>query len=68
MDTSDKIMEPQSQNLKTTPPLTLERFHISEEYGFLLPNPLVRIEAWSTFLKMLICVLICLVDVVIKKV
>ncbi|XP_020933394.1 indoleamine 2,3-dioxygenase 2 isoform X1 [Sus scrofa] len=33
-------MEPQSQNLKTTPPLTLERFHISEEYGFLLPNPL----------------------------
>ncbi|XP_058381385.1 indoleamine 2,3-dioxygenase 2 [Diceros bicornis minor] len=33
-------MEPQSQNLKTTPSLSLGRFHISEDYGFLLPNPL----------------------------
>ncbi|XP_045315658.1 indoleamine 2,3-dioxygenase 2 [Leopardus geoffroyi] len=33
-------MEPQSQNLKTIPLLSLGRFHISEEYGFLLPNPL----------------------------
>ncbi|XP_014592025.1 indoleamine 2,3-dioxygenase 2 [Equus caballus] len=33
-------MEPQSQDLKTTPSLSLERFHISEDYGFLLPNPL----------------------------
>ncbi|XP_055272252.1 indoleamine 2,3-dioxygenase 2 [Moschus berezovskii] len=33
-------MEPQSQNLKTAPFLTLGRFHISEDYGFLLPNPL----------------------------
>ncbi|XP_059857383.1 indoleamine 2,3-dioxygenase 2 isoform X2 [Delphinus delphis] len=33
-------MEPQSQNLKTAPSLTLGRFHISEDYGFLLPNPL----------------------------
>ncbi|KAB0373609.1 hypothetical protein FD755_015268 [Muntiacus reevesi] len=34
-------MEPQSQNLKTAPFLTLGRFHISEDYGFLLPNPLM---------------------------
>nr|XP_010956504.1 indoleamine 2,3-dioxygenase 2 isoform X1 [Camelus bactrianus] len=33
-------MEPQSPNLKTTPSLTLGRFHISEDYGFLLPSPL----------------------------
>ncbi|KAM8784393.1 indoleamine 2,3-dioxygenase 2 isoform 2-T2 [Rhynchonycteris naso] len=33
-------MELQSQNLKTTPSLSLEKFHISEDYGFLLPNPL----------------------------
>uniref|UniRef100_A0A8C0JN65 Indoleamine 2,3-dioxygenase 2 n=1 Tax=Canis lupus dingo TaxID=286419 RepID=A0A8C0JN65_CANLU len=33
-------MEPPSQNLKTTPLLSLRRFHISEDYGFLLPNPL----------------------------
>ncbi|XP_032474472.1 indoleamine 2,3-dioxygenase 2 isoform X4 [Phocoena sinus] len=33
-------MEPQSQDLKTAPFLTLGRFHISEDYGFLLPNPL----------------------------
>ncbi|EPY82266.1 hypothetical protein CB1_000667001 [Camelus ferus] len=39
-DTSNKIMEPQSPNLKTTPSLTLGRFHISEDYGFLLPSPL----------------------------
>ncbi|XP_004468747.2 indoleamine 2,3-dioxygenase 2 isoform X2 [Dasypus novemcinctus] len=34
-------MEPQNQNLKTTLPLSLGRFHISEDYGFLLPNPLM---------------------------
>nr|XP_031547408.1 indoleamine 2,3-dioxygenase 2 isoform X2 [Vicugna pacos] len=34
-------MEPQSPNLKTTPSLTLGRFHISEDYGFLLPSPLM---------------------------
>lgn len=33
-------MESPSQNLKTTPLLSLGRFHISEDYGFLLPNPL----------------------------
>uniref|UniRef100_A0A286XXU0 Indoleamine 2,3-dioxygenase 2 n=1 Tax=Cavia porcellus TaxID=10141 RepID=A0A286XXU0_CAVPO len=33
-------MEPERQNLKTTLPLCLGRYHISEEYGFLLPNPL----------------------------
>ncbi|XP_012512601.1 PREDICTED: indoleamine 2,3-dioxygenase 2 [Propithecus coquereli] len=33
-------MEPLRQNVKTTLPLSLGRYHISEEYGFLLPNPL----------------------------
>ncbi|XP_036733376.1 indoleamine 2,3-dioxygenase 2 isoform X1 [Manis pentadactyla] len=33
-------MELPSQNLKTPLLLTLGRFHISEDYGFLLPNPL----------------------------
>ncbi|KAM5278219.1 indoleamine 2,3-dioxygenase 2 [Hipposideros larvatus] len=33
-------MEFRSHNLKTTPLLSLGRFHISEDYGFLLPNPL----------------------------
>ncbi|XP_019597696.2 indoleamine 2,3-dioxygenase 2 isoform X2 [Rhinolophus sinicus] len=33
-------MELRSRNLKTTPSLSLGRFHISEDYGFLLPNPL----------------------------
>ncbi|XP_053434624.1 indoleamine 2,3-dioxygenase 2 isoform X3 [Nycticebus coucang] len=33
-------MEPQRQSTKTELPLSLGRFHISEEYGFLLPNPL----------------------------
>uniref|UniRef100_A0A452R6K5 Indoleamine 2,3-dioxygenase 2 n=1 Tax=Ursus americanus TaxID=9643 RepID=A0A452R6K5_URSAM len=33
-------MENPSQNLKTAPVLSLRRFHISEDYGFLLPNPL----------------------------
>ncbi|XP_022354603.1 indoleamine 2,3-dioxygenase 2 [Enhydra lutris kenyoni] len=33
-------MEPPSRNMKTTPLLSLGRFHISEDYGFLLPNPL----------------------------
>lgn len=43
-DTSNQIMELPSQNLKTTPSLSLGRFHISEDCGFLLPNPLVSIE------------------------
>ncbi|XP_034503551.1 indoleamine 2,3-dioxygenase 2 isoform X1 [Ailuropoda melanoleuca] len=34
-------MENPSQNLKTAPLLSLRRFHISEDYGFLLPNPLM---------------------------
>ncbi|XP_023573086.1 indoleamine 2,3-dioxygenase 2 isoform X2 [Octodon degus] len=38
--TWSKTMEPQRQNLKTTLPLCLGRYQISEEYGFLLPNPL----------------------------
>nr|XP_044987372.1 indoleamine 2,3-dioxygenase 2 isoform X2 [Jaculus jaculus] len=33
-------MEPQRENLQRTLPLSLERYHISEEYGFLLPNAL----------------------------
>lgn len=33
-------MERQRQSLKPAVPLSLERYHISEEYGFLLPNPL----------------------------
>ncbi|XP_021075537.1 indoleamine 2,3-dioxygenase 2 [Mus pahari] len=33
-------MEPQSQSAKLEVPLSLGRYHISEEYGFLLPNPL----------------------------
>nr|XP_019597696.1 PREDICTED: indoleamine 2,3-dioxygenase 2 isoform X2 [Rhinolophus sinicus] len=33
-------MELRSRNLKTTPSISLGRFHISEDYGFLLPNPL----------------------------
>lgn len=63
-------MEPQSQNLKTAPSLTLGRFHISEDYGFLLPNPLVRIGSKAgqyRFLEMLTWVFVCLIDVVIKK-
>ncbi|XP_036911320.1 LOW QUALITY PROTEIN: indoleamine 2,3-dioxygenase 2 [Sturnira hondurensis] len=36
-------MERQSQNLKTTLSLSLGRFHISEDYGFLLPNPLKKL-------------------------
>ncbi|XP_027979917.1 indoleamine 2,3-dioxygenase 2 [Eumetopias jubatus] len=36
-------MEPPSQNLKTTPLLSLGRFHISEDYGFLLPHPLKQL-------------------------
>lgn len=63
-------MEPQSQDLKTTPSLSLERFHISEDYGFLLPNPLVRMElgpAQNTFLEILICLFVCLMYVVVKR-
>ncbi|XP_064224907.1 indoleamine 2,3-dioxygenase 2 isoform X2 [Aotus nancymaae] len=33
-------MEPQRPNVKTALPLSLERYHISEEYGFLLPDSL----------------------------
>ncbi|XP_011240433.1 indoleamine 2,3-dioxygenase 2 isoform X4 [Mus musculus] len=33
-------MEPQSQSMTLEVPLSLGRYHISEEYGFLLPNPL----------------------------
>lgn len=33
-------MEPQRQRVKTTLPLYLGRYHISEDCGFLLPNPL----------------------------
>uniref|UniRef100_G1L7Q1 Indoleamine 2,3-dioxygenase 2 n=2 Tax=Ailuropoda melanoleuca TaxID=9646 RepID=G1L7Q1_AILME len=36
-------MENPSQNLKTAPLLSLRRFHISEDYGFLLPNPLTEL-------------------------
>ncbi|KAM5311645.1 indoleamine 2,3-dioxygenase 2 isoform 2-T2 [Glossophaga mutica] len=36
-------MECQSQNLKATLSLSLGRFHISEDYGFLLPNPLKKL-------------------------
>ncbi|XP_012931524.1 indoleamine 2,3-dioxygenase 2 isoform X1 [Heterocephalus glaber] len=39
-------MEPQRQNLKTTLPLCLGRYHISEEYGFLLPNPLKELPEY----------------------
>ncbi|XP_062068956.1 indoleamine 2,3-dioxygenase 2 isoform X3 [Lepus europaeus] len=34
-------MEPQRQRVKTTLPLYLGRYHISEDCGFLLPNPLM---------------------------
>ncbi|XP_050002698.1 indoleamine 2,3-dioxygenase 2 isoform X2 [Alexandromys fortis] len=40
MDTSSENMESQRQTLKLVTPLTLGRYHISEEYGFLLQNPL----------------------------
>ncbi|XP_015361684.1 indoleamine 2,3-dioxygenase 2 isoform X1 [Marmota marmota marmota] len=33
-------MEPQTENLKTAWQLSLGSYYISEEYGFLLPNPL----------------------------
>ncbi|XP_050657304.1 indoleamine 2,3-dioxygenase 2 isoform X7 [Macaca thibetana thibetana] len=33
-------MEPRRPNVKTAVPLSLERYHISEEYGFLLPDSL----------------------------
>eukprot|EP00074_Homo_sapiens_P048740 NP_919270.2 indoleamine 2,3-dioxygenase 2 [Homo sapiens] len=39
-DTSNKIMEPHRPNVKTAVPLSLESYHISEEYGFLLPDSL----------------------------
>ncbi|KAK7822996.1 hypothetical protein U0070_025813 [Myodes glareolus] len=40
MDTSSENMEPQRQTLKPVTSLSLGRYHISEEYGFLLQNPL----------------------------
>ncbi|XP_055972884.1 indoleamine 2,3-dioxygenase 2 isoform X2 [Sorex fumeus] len=40
---TNKTMESQNQHLKTTLSLSLRRFHISEEYGFLLPNPLKKL-------------------------
>ncbi|KAH0507239.1 Indoleamine 2,3-dioxygenase 2 [Microtus ochrogaster] len=40
MDTSREIMESQRQTLKRVTLLSLGRYHISEEYGFLLQNPL----------------------------
>ncbi|XP_024434706.2 indoleamine 2,3-dioxygenase 2 [Desmodus rotundus] len=36
-------MERQSLNLKAALSLSLGRFHISEDYGFLLPNPLKKL-------------------------
>ncbi|XP_010615443.1 indoleamine 2,3-dioxygenase 2 isoform X1 [Fukomys damarensis] len=39
-------MEPQRQSLKTTLPLCLGRYHISEEFGFLLPNPLKELPEY----------------------
>ncbi|XP_055449420.1 indoleamine 2,3-dioxygenase 2 isoform X4 [Psammomys obesus] len=36
-------MEPQRQSLKPALPLSLETYHISEEYGFLLPHPLAEL-------------------------
>ncbi|XP_017517375.2 indoleamine 2,3-dioxygenase 2 isoform X6 [Manis javanica] len=48
-------MELPSQNLKTPPLLTLGRFHISEDYGFLLPNPLKELpdhyRPWMEIVK-----------------
>ncbi|XP_006860050.1 PREDICTED: indoleamine 2,3-dioxygenase 2 [Chrysochloris asiatica] len=44
-EASNKIMEAQNQNLKTILPLSLGRFHISEDYGFLLPNPLKELPS-----------------------
>ncbi|XP_005362493.1 indoleamine 2,3-dioxygenase 2 [Microtus ochrogaster] len=40
MDTSREIMESHRQTLKRVTLLSLGRYHISEEYGFLLQNPL----------------------------
>ncbi|XP_029424425.1 indoleamine 2,3-dioxygenase 2-like isoform X3 [Nannospalax galili] len=34
-------MEPQRQSSEPSLTLSLESYHISEEYGFLLPNPLM---------------------------
>ncbi|XP_027721297.1 indoleamine 2,3-dioxygenase 2 isoform X2 [Vombatus ursinus] len=49
MDTSDVTsmvgdMEAQNMKLKKSPPFSLERFHISEDYGFLLPDPLEELS------------------------
>ncbi|XP_049627874.1 indoleamine 2,3-dioxygenase 2 [Suncus etruscus] len=50
-------MEPQNQNVKTALSLSLERFHISEEYGFLLPNPLKKLpdhfKPWMEIISIL---------------
>nr|XP_020835355.1 indoleamine 2,3-dioxygenase 2 isoform X2 [Phascolarctos cinereus] len=49
MDTSDVTstvgdLEAQNMKLKKSPPFSLERFHISEDYGFLLPDPLKELS------------------------
>lgn len=45
---AQKMMEINSENGKGRLPFSLRRFHISEEYGFLLPNPLVgKQAAWA---------------------
>ncbi|XP_072491211.1 indoleamine 2,3-dioxygenase 2 isoform X4 [Notamacropus eugenii] len=41
MTSTVKDMEAQKRKLKKSPPLSLERFHISEDYGFLFPDPLM---------------------------
>lgn len=38
-------MEMNNEHGNETLPFTLRRFHISEDYGFLLPNPLVGKQA-----------------------
>lgn len=44
---SSENMEPEGQSVKRLAPLSLGRYHISGEYGFLLPNPLVRLgSSW----------------------
>ncbi|XP_046286717.1 indoleamine 2,3-dioxygenase 2 isoform X2 [Marmota monax] len=43
-------MEPQTENLKTAWQLSLGSYYISEEYGFLLPNPLMPLLSCQ-FLK-----------------
>ncbi|XP_072491209.1 indoleamine 2,3-dioxygenase 2 isoform X2 [Notamacropus eugenii] len=44
MTSTVKDMEAQKRKLKKSPPLSLERFHISEDYGFLFPDPLKELS------------------------